>query len=174
MIPARPVGPNVPTSDTAYPGMAELREHAGPRKFMFIDFGWMEDVLAAWKGVAVFGGLLFLEGWLYWLGAVGYGGFTQAALIAGAAALFFGCAIVAFLGYAESALAAFAALVLLLILFLADPPAPISGASALFTYSFDVLPDQVTILVLWIFGALLAGLGTVFAVETYLDIDSDG
>lgn len=173
MIPARPIAPNLPTSDTAYPGMAEVRERTGRRTFLYIDFSWMEDVLAAWRGVAVFGGLLFVEGCLVWLGAVGYGGFTQAPLIAATIFLIFGCALVAFLGYAEASLALVAAIAVNIGLIIFDPPAWLPNAGALFTSSPDVVADQVTIMYLWIFGFLMLGLGTVFAVEAYREIDFD-
>jgi len=170
---SRPVAPNLPTSDVAYPGMAEVREHEGRRTFSYVDFGWIEDAVAAWRAVAVLGGLLFVEGLLFWLGATGYEGFTMGPLIAIGAILFFGCAIAAFLGFAETALAMFGALVVAILLVLLDPPLPIASASSLFSDPSAVVPDQVTVVILWVIGALLLGLGVVQAVRAAREDDSD-
>ncbi|HYA71414.1 MAG TPA: hypothetical protein VEH28_08645 [Thermoplasmata archaeon] len=174
MAVSRPVPPNVPTSDTAYPGMAEMRAKAGGRTFQYLDFAWLEDVVAAWRAVALLGGLLFVEGLIFWLGAVGYGDTAPiAALIAAAAFLLFGCAVVAFLGYAEASLAMVAALGVTIGLVVFDPPLPISSAASLFNDPSARVPDLYTVLILWTLGAVLLVVGVVQAVVDSRKLDRD-
>lgn len=160
-------------ADTSYPAAAQTREEQGPKNWAGVDFLWAEDALFAWRAAAVFGGLLVITGFLYWLGATDYGGFTLAPFIALAAFCLFGAAFSAFLGRTEAALALLVLLVVAGALAFFDPPALLPYPSALFGGGSAVAPDLETVLALWAAGAAVLFVGVVQSVRTAHSIDDD-
>jgi hypothetical protein len=141
-------------------------------------FAWVEDALAAWRGVAAFGGFLFVLGLLYWLGATGYtsigaNSFADGPLVALFLFCFFGAAFAAFLGYTEVALAILATALVTAIIALFDPPSLIPSAGALFSNPSASVPDRNTVVALWAVVAGLIVVGGFKAFQTFREIDNE-
>jgi len=160
-------------SDTAYPTAAATREETRSGSGEGSIFAWAEDALFAWRGVAAFGGLLFLLGLLYWLGATGYDGVVDGPLVVLCLVCFFGAAFVAFFGRSEIALAFLGTAVLTGVLALVDPPYLLATPGALFSNPGSVGPDLNTVVGLWVVGIALAVMGGVQSFRTSQEIDSD-
>jgi len=160
-------------ADTSYPGAAGTREETAPKNWSSGSFLWDEDVLFAWRALAVFGALLFLMGWLFWLGAAGYGDFTLGPFVALIALGFFGAAFAAAVGRTEVALALLAEAVVAGAIAIFDPPSLLSSPDALFNGSSAVASDLASVLSLWAVGATLLAIGGTFAVRTARQIDDD-
>ena len=164
--------PKAILSDTAYPGAAETREAEGPRNWGAGGFAWAEDALFAWGAAASFGGLLFVLGMVYWLGATGWGGWNEGPLIALFVFCFFGAAFVAFLGRSEVALAFLATAVATGVLAFLDPPTFIPTHDTLFSNPSATGTDFYTVLALWTVGAVLMVVGGLEAFQTSRQIDN--
>jgi hypothetical protein len=165
--------PKATPSDTAYPSAARDRETQGPRNWEAGGIVWAEDALFAWRGVVAFGGLLFVLGMLYWLGATGYDGYTLGPLIALFAFCFLGAAFVAFLGLSEIALAFLGTAVVTGAIALLDPPYLIPTPGALFSSPSTAGADLSTVLALWVVGGVLMLAGGFGTVQTSREIDSE-
>jgi len=162
-----------PISDTSYPGAAELREAQEDRTWWSADFSWSEDSVYGWRAVALFGGLLFLEGSLAWLWAGAYTDRLPGSVMLLGLLLIVGGAIAALYSYTEDALAMLAGAIVAGYLCVADRLAPYPGAGAVFTQWTTFESDLETLLAFWVVGGVLLGLGTFQAVKANRDLPVD-
>jgi hypothetical protein len=154
--------PIAPTSD---PGRAQRDEHEGPKTYTTSDFSDMEDALPWWRAVAIFGVLLFVEGFVLWGTFSGVNNGTVLRVpplvyglsaVMGAAGLF-----AAVLSFGQEALAFFAGALTLVIVCLAAPASILlhgfgsSATGALIIGSMAAL------------GSLLVLVGAVGLARTY-------
>jgi hypothetical protein len=99
-------------AETSYPSAAKDEAEKGPRTSDDRDSSWDEDLLAAWEAVALFGGLLLLEGGAIWVVLTRGDGAGQIppgySLVALGVLLVFAGFVPMFRGYTEMAWAIYA------------------------------------------------------------------
>jgi len=151
-------------SDSSYDGAAQLREQQPAKRWTDSDFGWSENAVYAWRGVALFGGLLVLEGLLSWLWAAYYGGLPGTLLLA---LVLFGVAsaVAALWSYTEAALALLGAMVVAAVLVFVARPSTFPGLGAVFSDWSAFTSDLATFVGLWVAGGILLGIGAFRAVK---------
>ncbi|MGA7476938.1 MAG: hypothetical protein WBW47_06965 [Thermoplasmata archaeon] len=161
-----------PVAVTSYPGMAKIRDDQDAKNFDEHEFTEFEDTLSAWKALALFGGLVLVEGVLLWVfltnlpTPMGYGPPSPGIVLAGWVGLFaiLGGLPAIFFSYTEVGLAIFAAggvgLVAGLVFPLTELPA---GASVFAQPVFGA--DQAAVLGLLVAGAFLLALGVIKSVK---------
>jgi hypothetical protein len=167
---------NVPrgrVADALYPTASDAPQEEGPKNWASKGFLWDENALFAWRGLAVFGGLLIVMGMLVWLGATGYDGFPLGPLVAMIAFCFLGSMFVAFLGRTEVALALIGAVVVGVVIAIFDPPSLLPSPGLLITNPSAAESNRNTVLALWIVGAALLAIGGTLAVRISRAIDDE-
>lgn len=165
--------PRAILADTSYPNAAQTRAEQAPRNWMNVEIFWAEDALLAWRGLAVFGGLLFITGMVYWLAATGYSGWTMGPFIGLIGICFLASAFVAFLGLTEATLALLGTAGVAAALAIFDPPSLLPSAGALFTDPSALAPDLDTVLALSVAGVILLLVGVAQSVRTARELDDD-
>jgi hypothetical protein len=160
--------PPHPIAQTSYPRDAQTKEEEGPKTFDDHDFSWEEDWLTRWRAIALFGGLVLVEGLVLWMTipqGLG-GGLFGLSLLVGV------CGIPAsFLGASEVSMAFFGAAATGIAVWFFSPLTAVPAGSSLFADIGSSGADSAVVLGLLLAGTLLLAVGVVESVRTYRALD---
>ena len=160
--------PYHPIAQTSYPTDAKTKEAEGPKTYDDHDFSWTEDWLTRWRAIALFGGLILMEGLLLWVTLpMNYNPNFPGAGILWLAVLVGVCGLPAsFLGASEVAMAFFGAAATGLVVGFC-PLTVITAGSSVFPASGSFGVDPAVVLGLLVAGGILLGVGIVESVKSY-------
>jgi hypothetical protein len=146
--------------------MAEIREHGAPQTYGDRDFSWAEDSVRRWRAIALFGGLVFLDGVLLWELLI-TGESNPALTFAGVALLLglLGGLPLLFLGYTEAALAFGGGAVVGFVVAVTFPLTDLAGGYSTFANPGSLGTELAVVLGLQVVGAVLVTLGVVGSVK---------
>lgn len=168
--------PPHPIAQTSYPRDAQTREEEGPKTYDDHDFGWTEDWLSRWKAIALFGGLVLVEGIVLW-GTLSTdsnplfpgGGLLVLAVLVGV------CGIPAtFLGASEVAMAFFGAAATGVGVAFACPLTVLPAGSSVFADVASFGADSLVVLGVLVVGVVILGLGIAESVKAYRAFAEEG
>ncbi|MGP8159112.1 MAG: hypothetical protein ACLPWO_05865 [Thermoplasmata archaeon] len=155
-----------PFAPTSFPATAEMREHTASQSYGDRDFSWAEDTPRRWRAVALFGGLVFLDGVILW--EILTSGQSSAELTFAGVTLLLGLLgglPLAFLGYTEAALAFGGGAVVGLVVAASFPLADVAGGYSTFANPGSLGPELAVVLGLQVAGAFLVTIGVVESVK---------
>ncbi len=155
-----------PFAPTSFPAMAEMREHGAPRTYGDRDLSWAEDSVRRWRAVALFGGLVFLDGVILW--EILTSGQSSPGITFGGVALLLGLLgglPFLFLGYTEAALAFGGGAVVGFVVAVSFPLTDVAGGYSTFANPGSLGTELAVVLGLQVVGAFLVTLGVVESVK---------
>ncbi len=143
-----------------------MREHGAPQTYGDRDFSWAEDSVRRWRAIALFGGLVLLDGVILWE-LLTTGESYPALTFAGVALLLglLGGLPLLFLGYTEAALAFGGGALVGFVAAVSFPLTDVAGGYSTFANPGSMGTEIAVVLGLQVAGAFLVILGVVESVK---------
>jgi len=167
--------PYHPIAQTSYPTDAQTREEEGPKSYEDHDFSWDEDWLARFRAIALFGGLVLVEGIVLWQSLVmGFNPSFPGGLLLACALLLGVCGIPAtYFEASEMAMAFFGAGATGIVVAFSCAGNTIPANFSPFPMSGNFGADAAFVLGLLVGGAVLLVLGVIESLKASRELDDD-